>query len=89
MNITNEMLQAAMKKAVEAGLLPRNAYRENMSDNQELIRFILKAALDASPARKQPAGQERPLAYRVVSSNRGGGTRKKGARAPEHSFRSA
>lgn len=53
MNITNEMLQAAMKKAVEAGLLPRNAYRENMQANQELIRFILEAALDVAPSGKK------------------------------------
>lgn len=89
MIITNEMLQAAMKKAVEAGLLPRNAYRENMQGNQELIRFILKAALDASPLRKQPDGQDRPAAYRPVNGSRGGATRKKVARASQPAFRSA
>lgn len=52
MTITNEMLHAAMKKAVEAGLLPRNACHENLNANQELIRFILKAALDVAPARR-------------------------------------
>jgi hypothetical protein len=46
MNVTEEMLDAAMKKAVEAGLLPRHACREDMSVNQELIRYILQAALD-------------------------------------------
>lgn len=64
MNITNEMLQAAMKKAVEAGLLPRNAYRENMSANQEVIRFILKAALEAAPAKKPAGTQECAVTYR-------------------------
>jgi hypothetical protein len=40
--ITSEMLQAAIRKAVEAGLLPRQACPSDM----ELIRFILQAALD-------------------------------------------
>jgi len=87
--ITNEMLQAAMRKAVEAGLLPRNAYRENMTDNEELIRFILKAALDASPARRPISAQEYSLSYRPVGGGRGTQGRKKGARVPEYSFRSA
>ncbi len=52
MKITNEMLQVAMKKAVEAGLLPRNACHENLYANRELIRFVLKAALDVAPARR-------------------------------------
>ncbi|GAB3549397.1 hypothetical protein GCM10027343_31070 [Noviherbaspirillum agri] len=89
MKITNEMLQAAMKKAVEAGLLPRNAYRENMTDNQELIRFILKAALDVSPSARQPSGQEHPLSYRPAGNRRGAQNGKKGARVSEYSFRSA
>jgi hypothetical protein len=87
--ITNEMLQAAMKKAVEAGLLPRNAYRENMTDNQELIRFILKAALDASPAPRQASAQEHPLSYRPVGGRRVAQGGKKSACIPEYSFRSA
>jgi hypothetical protein len=59
MNVTEEMLDVAMKKAVEAGLLPRHACREDLSVNQELIRHVLQAALDtlaseASP--RKPAG---------------------------------
>lgn len=59
MNVTDEMLDVAMKKAVEAGLLPRHACREDLSVNQELIRHVLQAALDtvaneASP--RTPAG---------------------------------
>lgn len=50
MHITNEMLQVAMKKAMEAGLLPRNACDENLYVNRELIRLILKAALYVAPA---------------------------------------
>lgn len=46
MKVTNEMLDAAVKKATEAGLLPRHARKEDMSINQELIRIVLQAALD-------------------------------------------
>lgn len=47
MNLTEEMLDAAIKKAIEAGLLPRHAYRQDMAMNRELIQTILQAALDA------------------------------------------
>lgn len=60
MNITNEMLQAATKKAIEAGLLPRNACRENLPAHQELIRFILKAALEVAPAARGVSWQLAP-----------------------------
>lgn len=46
MKVTNEMLDAAVKKATEAGLLPRHARKEDMFINQELIRVVLQAALD-------------------------------------------
>lgn len=49
-SVTEEMLDAALKKAVEAGLLPRNAWREDRQEYQELVRFVLQAALDAAPA---------------------------------------
>jgi len=48
--VTDEMLDAAMKKAVEAGLLPRHASREDTSGYQELIRYVLQGALEAAPA---------------------------------------
>lgn len=48
--VTEEMLDAAMSKAVEAGLLPRNARREERQEYQELVRFVLQAALDAAPS---------------------------------------
>jgi hypothetical protein len=61
--VTNEMLDAAVKKAVEAGLLPRHACREDASGYQELIRYVLQAALEAAPAagvlRKQSARASR------------------------------
>lgn len=45
--VTEEMLEAAVRKAVEAGLLPRHACRDDAYGYQELIRFVLQAALDA------------------------------------------
>lgn len=51
MNVTNEMLQAAVKKAVEAGLLPRSACREKQAAHGELMRGILEAALELAPGR--------------------------------------
>ena len=48
--VTEEMLDAALKKAVEAGLLPRNACREDRQEYQELVRFVLQAALDVAPS---------------------------------------
>jgi hypothetical protein len=57
------MLDAAVKKAVEAGLLPRHAYREDTSGYQELIRYVVQAALEAAPAantlRKRSASARR------------------------------
>lgn len=46
MKVTNEMIEAAMKKATEAGLLPRHACKEEVSINRELIRIVVQAALD-------------------------------------------
>lgn len=48
MKLTEEMLDAAVEKAVEAGLLPRNACREDFAVNRELIRFVLQAGIDQS-----------------------------------------
>lgn len=48
MKISREMLEAAMGKAIEAGLLPRHAPREDVSSYEELMRFILQAALQAA-----------------------------------------
>lgn len=51
MKVTTEMIDAAMKKATEAGLLPRHARREDVCINRELIRMVLTAALEGE--RKQ------------------------------------
>ncbi len=48
MNVSTEMLQAAMKKASEAGLLPRHMRDEEVLMNQDLVRAVVQAALDAA-----------------------------------------
>lgn len=61
MDLTEEMLDTAVQKAVEAGLLPRHACREDRYGQRELIRFVLQAALDSS-ANLQPMKLHRRLA---------------------------
>ena len=65
--ITDEMLDAAVKKAVEAGLLPRHAGRQDNQGYQELIRYVLEAALEAAPS----TAMRRPVAQPVRSAIRG------------------
>jgi hypothetical protein len=52
MNVTDEMVQAAIKKAIEAGLLPRHACREEAEVNKELVRLVVQAALKSSTDRE-------------------------------------
>lgn len=52
MKITMQMLDAAIRKAVEAGLLPRDALREESCGDRELIRHVVEAALDAGKPRR-------------------------------------
>lgn len=66
MDVTTEMLQAAMRKAAEAGLLPRHARNEEMLINQDLIRIVLQAALDAAPGRRPSHGMQ-PTHRRYLS----------------------
>lgn len=47
MNVTKQMLDAAMRKAVEAGLLPRSALRHDSFADREVIRLVLEAAATA------------------------------------------
>ena len=65
MDITEDMLQAAVRKAIEAGLLPRNACRDDASGSKELMRLIVQAALSAGPRHicrndNQPPGKHAP-----------------------------
>lgn len=62
MKVTKQMLDAAMRKAVEAGLLPRDALRGDSFGEQEVIRHVLEAALGATCVPKAPtAPQPRPF----------------------------
>lgn len=46
MNVTDEMLQAAMKKAVELGLLPAFAGEEQYLKNWDNMQQVLEAAFE-------------------------------------------
>lgn len=50
MKMTGEMLQAATKKAVELGILPRQSRIEDLATNAEIMPEILGAAMEALPA---------------------------------------
>lgn len=47
MIITEEMLQAAIKKAVELDILPRRSHPEDLATNTEIMQEILCAALES------------------------------------------
>lgn len=49
MEITDEMLSGAIRKAVETGLLPRSALKEPSPEEKEQLKLVLKAAMDAVP----------------------------------------
>lgn len=48
MKITNEMLQSAIAKAIELGVLPRRAHPEDIATNAEIMHEVLLAALEKS-----------------------------------------
>lgn len=45
-NVTEEMLEAAMKKAVETGLIPKHVNQETYLQNWSSMEAVLKAAFD-------------------------------------------
>lgn len=47
MELTNAMLQAAIDKAVEAGLLPKYVRKDESAFDREVMRLVLQAALQA------------------------------------------
>lgn len=51
MKVTKQMLDAAMRKAVEAGLLPRSALRQDSFADREVIRLVLEAATAVDESR--------------------------------------
>ena len=53
MNVTNDMLKAAIEKAIEAGLLPKYARRPESVAEREVMKLVLQAALDAKPSPTQ------------------------------------
>lgn len=48
MEVTEEMLKAAMKKAVETGMLPKHVNEETYLKNWSGMKKALQAALDAA-----------------------------------------
>ncbi|HEV2612160.1 MAG TPA: hypothetical protein VGU61_17980 [Noviherbaspirillum sp.] len=48
MKITNEMLQSAIAKAIELGVLPRRGHPEDIATNAEIMHEVLLAALEKS-----------------------------------------
>ena len=59
MNITNDMLKAAIEKAIEAGLLPKYAKKTESVAEREVMKAVLQAAFDARPACKPEDGQKK------------------------------
>lgn len=58
MEITSAMVRAAITKATEAGLLPRNCSTCDLKNSVEVMQTILQAALDT---RSLEAGKSMPL----------------------------
>lgn len=58
--VTSEMLEVALLKAREAGLLPRHSTAVETAAEAELLRGILQAALDTLQDRAGEAYQECP-----------------------------
>lgn len=48
MQITPAMLEAAIRKATEAGLFPRRSSASELAANREIMYSILQAVLDAA-----------------------------------------
>ena len=56
MELTNAMLQAAIDKAVEAGLLPKYVRKDESAVDREVMRLVLQAALQAEAAGEPSTG---------------------------------
>lgn len=48
MQVTESMIETAMKTAIEAGLLPRDAMGNDVMNRRALIRKILESALQTA-----------------------------------------
>ncbi|MDK0999541.1 hypothetical protein ACO2TQ_35045 [Burkholderia sp. OKR4-1] len=53
-SVTDKMLQAAMKKAVEVGLLSRQVDTDTYLRNWEGMKAVLQASLDAERPTQDP-----------------------------------
>jgi hypothetical protein len=48
-SLTNEMLKAAMIKAIETGLIPRHSHLDSYLRSWECLALVIQAALEATP----------------------------------------
>jgi hypothetical protein len=55
MDISERMLNAALQKATDAGLFPRRCNAYEQAANREIIRSILRAAMDEASSESRPA----------------------------------
>ncbi len=69
MVVTDEMLQNAVKKAIELGLLPRKSQVEDIATNNELMLQILQAALSVYPEAAQVLGIRDNYSMRSTRNN--------------------
>lgn len=65
LDVTPEMIDAAMRKATEGGLLPRHACRDERAVYRDIICLVLKAALETVDDSKE---RRRVLPARYVFS---------------------
>lgn len=64
MQVSQEMLNAAMKKAVETGLLPKYADTDTYLKQWEAMRHCLQAAQDVAASEAMTAAQADPRYWR-------------------------
>lgn len=63
MQVSQQMIQAAVSKAMELGVLPRRGVSDDIATNNEIMAEILQAAVDtdsgvaAEPAEDAPGKQ--------------------------------
>lgn len=69
MEITESMLQAAVRKATEAGLLSRRCTADEAERNRAVMRAILKAALELAEAEAE-AEQEDLSALHALAAGK-------------------
>lgn len=69
MRVTDEMVHAALKKSVEAGLVPRHPTPCEATRNKEVIREILQAALEpVQPPTPSIAERGENMVFRPMNS---------------------